>query len=341
MKEFLYVDVDRTRRSLLAQLQGGLIEGLTSETAKTLEGVASASLFGIGGSGGYSREARHQESRSFQEMVFVAFEALADEQELITDLGPEVGQVDRWNSGDVHSSLSDGQIVRMTCDLQILDGSLFRSRLERFDKLVDGFLAITGGDVTPRNTTPKQRAQMGAMAKAALMGGTTPALLNAISDFVDAFVGDDISFRALACGSEHLSRGFGGTLLGRRGYIQEKRESLLSRYGTVASNWTSVMQVAAIPMPPADPEGVTEESALADALDEPQAEDDANDSTSAESQVVDDASGSIDRAVMENLAVGLLGEMERIGVVEGPRWPTISVTPLAVYRTIPGGRAPE
>ena len=134
----------------------------------------------------------------------------------------------------------------MTCDVQLLDGSLFRERLTRFDKMLDGYLALTA-DVTPRNSTPKQRAQMAGAAKAALMGGITADQLNAMSDFVDAFVGDSISFRALASGADHLAHGFGGTLLGRREYIQEERESLLSRYGTVASNWTCVMQVAAIP----------------------------------------------------------------------------------------------
>lgn len=309
MKEFLYVDVDRTR-SLLAQLQGGLVEGLTSESASTEEGAASVSLFGIGGSGGYSREARHQESRSFQEMVFVAFEALADHGKLITDLGPDVGLVEAWDSGAVHAALAAGQLVRITCDVQLLDGSLFRQRLERLDKMVDGILALTGG-VTPRNSTPKQRAAMSSTARSALMGGVTSEQLHAMSDFVEAFVGESIAFRALACGADHLAHGFGGTLLGRAEYIQEERESLLSRYGTVASNWTCVMQVAAVP----------------------EKEDDESEEVKAER---DTAGGGFDRAGMESMVLSLLGLMERMGVMDGPRWPTVSVTPLAVYRTIPG-----
>lgn len=325
MKEFLYVDVDRTR-SLLAQLQGGLVESLTSENASTAEGMASASFFGIGGSGGYSREARHQESRSFQEMVFVAFEALADEEHLIADLGPEFKAYEGWESGTVHAALSEGQLVRMTCDVQLLDGSLFRQRLERFDKMIDGYLGLAA-DVTPRNSTPKQRAQVSSAAKAALMGGITSEQLGAISDFVDAFVGDSISFRALASGTEHLAHGFGGTLLGRREYIQEERESLLSRYGTVASNWTCVMQVAAIPAreAPEVPEA-TEASELSEAPD----------SKSDDAKPEPSSNAGFDRATMERMVLSLLGMMEEMGVVEGPRWPTVSVTPLAVYRTIPG-----
>ena len=38
---------------------------------------------------------------------------------------------------------------------------------------------------------------------------------------------------------------------------------------------------------------------------------------------------------MEKMAGGFLGYMEQLGIVEGPRWPSISVTPLGLYRTVP------
>lgn len=46
-------------------------------------------------------------------------------------------------------------------------------------------------------------------------------------------------------------------------------------------------------------------------------------------------SGDISRAAMERIAGDLLAMMESIGIVEGPRWPSISVTPLGLYRTVP------
>lgn len=317
LKEFFYVDVDRTR-SLLAQLQGGVIESLTSETANVLEGSAGASFFGIGGNAGYSRGSTHQESRSFQEMIFVAFETLADADDWITDLNGDMVEVSKWESGEIHADLHEGQLIRLTCDVQVLDGALFRGRLDRLDQMLDGFLNFSGG-TTPKNSNPASRNRASAAAKAALLGGITPDQLQAISGFVDAFVGDDIAFRALACGSEHLAFGFGGTLLGRREYIQEERESLFGRYGTVASSWTCVMQVAAIPEAK-DPTH-TDEADTEDDTDEPDTGDDT----------------AFDRAKFEGIAINLLSMMEQLGIVDGPRWPTISVTPLAVYRSVPKG----
>ncbi len=314
LKEFLYVDVDRTR-SLLAQLQGGIVDAMTSESANTLEGAASASFFGFGGSGGYAREVRYQESRSFQEMIFVGFEALADEQSLISDLGDDFREPARWQSGEVHNDLIEGQLVRIQCDVQILDGKLFGQRIERFEKMADGVLNLTP-KVTPKHSTPKDRARMSGAAKSALMGGISSEQLTAMSEFVDAFVGEGISLRALPCGLQYLDAGFGGALLGRREYIQEERETLFSRYGTIASSWTCVLQVAAIPR---RGQGDQEDNDMPDVIP---------------GLAAGEGEG-FSRAGVESMAVELLSKMEALGIVEGPRWPTISVTPLAVYRIVP------
>lgn len=335
LKEFFYVDVDRTR-SLLAQLQGGLIESLISEKGKTVEGGASASLFGIGGSGGYSQASSVQESRSFQDMIFVAFERLADEEGLITELDDRVRSPEAWRSGELHASLREGAIVRINCDVQILDGALFGERMARFDKMADGIVSVTMDELTPRNSNPQQRqrqiAKAKEMAKATVMGGMSTDQLAAISAFVEAFVGEGISLRALPCGMEQMELGFQGALLGRREYIQDERETLFSRYGTVASNWTCVLQIAAVP----EPRGDGEQDAVATAAEVVDAAELLDTTTAvggADAALGPD--GSFSRAQMESIAASLLGTMEELGLVEGPRWPTISVTPLAVYRNVP------
>lgn len=339
LKEFFYVDVDRSR-SLLAQMQGGLIDSLTSETSSSLEGSAGASLFGIGGSGGYSKASTHQESRSFQEMVFVAFEALADERGLVTNLGDDYKNPASWETGDVHSRLLEGQLVRMTCDVQILDAKLFVERLGRFDRMAEGILGV-GPQVSPKNSTPAQRRQLATAMKSAMMGGLEPEQLQAMGGFVDAFVGDDIAFRALACGRDHLELGFGGALLGRREYIQEERDSLFSRYGTFASSWTCLMQIAAIPQSKVDTNADSIAHDAADAADAAEAAVQAVEAVEAVegADIDEDAEDSdgdgISRATMENLALELLQMMEKVGLTAGPRWPTVSVTPLAVYREVP------
>jgi hypothetical protein len=114
----------------------------------------------------------------------------------------------------------------------------------------------------------------------------------------------------LPCGESSRELGFTGALLGRKEYIQEERENLFSRYGQAPTVWTTVFQIAAVPpKPDGAPEYAPEETL--------------------------DAAGQISRANMEKSISGLLGHFEQLGLVEGPRWPSISITPLGIYRTVP------
>lgn len=98
LREFFYVDVDRVR-SLLAQLPGGVVEAIRAQSTNAFEGGGQASVFGIGAHGGYTREIASEESRSLQDLTFVAFEQTANEEGLIVELGAEVRDPTAWESG--------------------------------------------------------------------------------------------------------------------------------------------------------------------------------------------------------------------------------------------------
>ena len=130
----------------------------------------------------------------------------------------------------------------------------------------------------------------------------------------DFLASDAITVRVLPCGPEQTSYSFVGSLLGRDEYIQREREALFSRYGSIVSGWTCVLQVAAIPT-------------------SRQAPSDFDFDDIAKELVGDDV---IDRGRLESVALRLLAMMDSMGLSEGPKWPAISVIPLGIYRTIPG-----
>lgn len=319
LREFLYVDVDRVR-SLLAQLEGGVLEEVRAEGGNTLEAEAQARIFGIGGRGGYSHESRTEESRSLQDITFAIFEDAADAQGWIFELDDSFSDSANWHSGRVHGRLQPGMLVRITCPLQLLDGGLFRSRVARLDKMADALVELNAQpNTSPTGGTNRARQNQAqakkAAAKSLIFGQGFPIeMLEAIPNFVDAFLGESIAVRVAPCGLGQLECGFSGSLLGRDEYIQRERESLFSRYGAKAATWTSVLQIAAVPSEDTSSSG------------SPQP---------AQPPNVASASGSISRAAMEGMAGGLLEVMEQIGVVEGPRWPSVSATPLGVYRNVP------
>lgn len=330
LKEFLYVDVDRVR-SLLSQLAGGLIEETRSSSGDEMTGEAQALVFGVGARGDFTRNRQHEEARSFQDLTFVAFERLANERGYIAEMPDAVFDPEQWSNGHVHSLLLPGQLLRVECEVQLLDGSFFDSRVKRFISLAEAMVDMAlegtpasagGGTAAGARNIARARETARAQALAALMSGTSPAQLDAISRAVQSFVGDSISLRVLPCGIQKPEFAFTGALLGRKEYIQEEREHLFSRYGQAPSNWVSVLHVAAVPT----------ETSSTPALADSSAEE--GDDVDAPEDV--DQSAAIDRADMEKTMSELLGMMEEVGIVEGPRWPSISVTPLGIYRVVPG-----
>ena len=100
IREFLYVDVQRTR-SLLAQLEDGVIEQYVKRTALDDAGELRATIFGIGGKGAWATQESYEESRSVKDLTFVVFEEAAESQGLILNVEPSRNRSD-WQSGSIH-----------------------------------------------------------------------------------------------------------------------------------------------------------------------------------------------------------------------------------------------
>lgn len=296
-------------------MDGGLVEQTKAGHTDNVKADAQAKLLGFGGGGGYSHDWKREEQKSLQDVVFSLFEDSADENGFITDATDDYYDPAKWADGSIQDDLEPAQLVRVTCEVQMLDGGLFESRLERFLSMADNLarLGLKTDELKPMKgkSVEKQKEELLRKARNGVLGGSTENDIKAMSGFVQSFLGDDIAMRALPCGEEYLEYGFSGALLNRADYIQNEREHLFSRYGTYMSNWTCVLQVATVP--------VQEEH---------------------KTKVSDDMnfmlpSGTISRAATERGASDLLGVMEGIGLLDGPRWPTVSVTPLGIYRDVP------
>ncbi len=248
-----------------------------------------------------------------QDLVFAGLESVADEGGFILDLPQFVREPQAWSSGKVHKALRNGQIIRIECDVQILDSGFIADRVERLTQLGEAYVdsqsepgPIPGrGRNQGKGAIERERAEQ--IAK--LFGSTTPQNMRAIAQMVQALNGGEAAVRLLPCGAAHVEYGFSGTLLGRQNYMQQERESLFSRYGQAPSVWTVVFQVTTVPQTP----GLTE--------------------FVADREMV--TGDRINRGAVETLVNRLMTVMDSIGIAGGPAWPSISITPLGIYRSVP------
>ena len=323
VREFLYVDHQRIR-SYYSQINRGVIESVVSHGESTVSGEVGAKLFGFGPSGSYERGTQREESRSLQDLNYIIFEELFEQEGLIEDVTDKVNDIGAWQDGSLHSSIEEGDIVKYTGNIQILDPEFTRNRIGQFGRLVSSFVGIMVGAQSSENpvppirqggsTKPGRRPRSADEIREALIaekltefsGGVSLEQLASLGDMVDAFTNSSIIARALPFGSEHPEYHFAGTLLSRSEYIQPEREALFSRYGTRLNNWTIVMQLARIPSP--------EKPKLPD-FNKPLTDGDV-----------------LSRGVLENTINGIVSYMEGVGIGEGAQYPAMSVTVLAIYR---------
>jgi hypothetical protein len=135
-----------------------------------------------------------------------------------------------------------------------------------------------------------------------------------VARFFETYLSPDtIEVRFLAGGGDDPRLSFAGSLLGRDEYIQREREALYSRYGSLLTGWTSVLQIARIPDEEAGQRARERDFSSIDLADE----------------------DVINRSKVLQSAVHLTEMLEARGIAEGPLWPTISVIPLAIYRMVP------
>ena len=167
----------------------------------------------------------------------------------MTELSIDVMDPALWQSGEIHKTFVPGQLARIECEVQLLDGGFFASRVERFSALAEAIADIKEPPKLPGNATARAKAQAKEAARASAMG-IAPTKLDAITRMVQSLIGDSVLMRVLPCGADEREYGFTGALLNRREYIQEERENLFSRYGQAPTVWTAVFQIAAIPEKP-------------------------------------------------------------------------------------------
>jgi len=136
--------------------------------------------------------------------------------------------------------------------------------------------------------------------------------LNTMEVMVRLLFDTGIWVRCMPCGAEHPEACFSGVLLDRSEYIDPERFAIFSRYGAYAREWTVVGTVTRISQ-----RVPTREISLDDLGAE-----------------IVTAQGTLDRNQLEDMLSRLLEYCETQGITEGPRWPSIVITPLAVYRQV-------
>lgn len=133
---------------------------------------------------------------------------------------------------------------------------------------------------------------------------------------VEALYGENLAVTVMPCGPNEPSAAFLGVIGHVTDHVALDRDSLLSRIGPDTPELTTIMQLARVP---------TE-----------------RDNTRSAQAVVADvmrrlkAGGhSVDRSAIDEFLLEMMRMTEDHGLQSAPRWPSVAMTPLAIYRQMP------
>lgn len=140
---------------------------------------------------------------------------------------------------------------------------------------------------------------------------------DSLVDQIHALYADSITISIRTGESDDFQIGFVGEIPHKHNFGPMRRELLLSQIGPNATELTTLMQIAAVPTE--NDQGQSPENLLAEIS--------SKFSNSVNNRV-------LDRGVLDQFLTALGGILANSGFVAAPRWPAISVIPLAIYRNI-------
>jgi hypothetical protein len=305
LREMLYVDTGRVR-SYLAQLEQGLPERVQRVEEQMRKWTLGAQFMLGRAEAGKQSSSREQQDRTLSDLHFAIFEDVAEQVGFLSDVSDTADKLEEWTSGRLHDSLEEGHAIRITAPTRLTDGEHIIALLK---KLGPTQLA----DAHPSEDT---EAEAAAQLYAGMVGTESVSpdeqFLDVMEGMVRLLFDTGIWVRCMPCGAEYPEACFSGVLLDRSEYVDPERFAIFSRYGAHVREWTVVGTVTRISqrVPP-------REINLEDLGSE-----------------IITAHGALDRNQVEDLLSRLLEYCETQGITEGPRWPSIVITPLAVYRQV-------
>jgi hypothetical protein len=308
LKDFIYIDVPRME-SFLAQFQRGLVKEIVESTSgqKGIEAELSGGIpwlqTKLSGSGGTAKE--QKTSKTLHDYLYTVLEKELGDRviETVKAFSPE-----DWQSGVVHQRLGKRQtdFVKIKGRVRILDFASMGLQLETFARMMESFSQVQSAASKAKQASPSS-ARRGRQSKRK-SSKKDEEILQFIA-LIKEFYGDLIILKVYpVLGNDGYY--FVGAL--DKSYLQDERAHMLLKFGTSPLiDWTVFAQVASVPQE-------TQQTQGPQFPDLPQLS----------PEQFKDFSDMI-TTMLE--ALGAV--FAQTGFTMSVKYPAISITPLAIYRT--------
>lgn len=310
LKDFIYIDVPRME-SFLAQLQRGLVKEIV-ESASGQKGIEAKLTGGIpwlqaelSGSGGITRV--QKTSKILHDYLYTVLEKGLEDRVIET---AKAFSLEDWQSGIVHQRLGERQtdFVKIEGRVRILDFASMGLQLETIARMMESFSQVQSASSEAKWAKPRS-AKRGKRSRQKPSGEKGDDEMIQFIALIREFYGDLIILKVYPVPGEDACC-FIGAL--DKSYLQDERAQMLLKFGTSPSiDWTVLAQVASVP----------QETQQTQGLQFPDLP-----------QLSPDQFTDFSEMIMAMLEI-IGTAFAQTGFTMSVKYPAISITPLAVYRS--------
>ncbi len=329
---------------MLAQLRGGVVEGIVQRWDERAEKRLGAKLLGVEAGRNLLGGTSVEQTTTLQDVLLDLFEEAAEDSTLFSPL--VMDDPDAWRDGRLHSHVKPGELVRVTAPTQIIDAEHVGDEIMRALEVMESVAFFeeaqnptplpaavppqAGGKRGKGKVDPEAFRQAATVARVESILGIPLEGAVAIKSIFQKVLGGGISLRVFPCGAANRDLALAGRLASRESYLRDEQNTLFAKYGWGVSDWTVIAQIATVPQPSDEGEAASPEVVQENGASPARAATDEEDMPER-----DESTEGLDRAEFEGMGIDFMKTLADAGVISAPRFPGLTITPIAIYRDVP------
>lgn len=247
-RDFIYMDTERLK-SIVAQLNKGLIEGTSKTVTNTDEGKVNTgidilNILKIGNENSFLWQNQATESHTLHDYLYNFAESLLKEKNLLINIPGDFNVEDVANPTIHRSNLSSTSFILVKGKTVINDFTYMKRILENLDDILKA--VITGEQSANKDFERLTKSQRNKKVQERVDSYNLPKdIQKALQIFLDNFYKDRVVIKNIPFADAPNFR-FVGTL--NQSYLRESIENIIFKYGTAPKDrWYMFAQIAAIP----------------------------------------------------------------------------------------------
>lgn len=347
IRDFIYLDVERVK-SIFSQIEEGLLESSIEEKGDNKKLSAKSEVAGgiinvlrgkVGLDSEWIWENKESETKTLHDYMYNILEEKLKENEIIYIIDGDSSEVEeKWINGEFSSLISDTSFVLIKGKVMIDDYIRLGEIASNFNEIGSAIDFMVNPQKMPNNSTKKKKVEQGRKKRLKSEGlALDENFVQSLSLIIKKFLRNPFIIKVLPF-KDSLFLRFIGNLNGN--FLREDMDSIVLKYGTCpVSDWWIFGQISSIFPKDYDPvlkdekyDKLMEAIQILNSVNQDNLDEIAEAFEKIKEMELEKEIEIMKNSGMELSLENLFNAFRNVDATFSPKFPSITFTPIAVYR---------